>query len=78
MHNFSTVKKACEFLTFATKKQWTMKYEMLHGQRFYFIWHSVELPFNQHHLTLYCRGDKQTVIRKLEKLANGPVLPDFV
>jgi hypothetical protein len=78
MHSFSTVKKACEFLTFSTRKRWEAKYELLHGKRFYFVWHTVELPYNQHQRCLYCRGDKFTVIRKLENLANGPHLPHFV
>jgi hypothetical protein len=77
MHQFSTVKKACDYLTRATSKHWETRYEMLHGQRFYFVWHSVELPFNQRQLSLFCRGDKQTVLRKLENLANGPQLPRF-
>jgi hypothetical protein len=78
MHSFSTVKKACEFLTFSTQKRWEAKYELLHGKRFYFVWHTVELPYNQRQFCLYCRGDKSTVIRKLENLANGPHLPHFV
>jgi hypothetical protein len=77
MHTFSTVKKACDFLTQATNKRWAMKYEILHGQRFYFIWHEIELPFNQKQLTLYCRGDKNTVLAKMQTLANGPHLPSF-
>jgi hypothetical protein len=81
MHSFSTVKKACEFLTQATGKHWESRYELTYGnfgQRFYFVWHTVTLPHQQRQLCLYCRGDKSTVIRKLENLANGPHLPHFV
>lgn len=78
MHQFSTVKKACEYLTIATKTHWECKYELLHGKRFYFVWHSEILPFDQRQLFLYCRGDKNAVLKKLENLANGPHLPAFI
>lgn len=77
MHTFSTVKKACDFLTQATNKRWEMKYEILHGKRFYFVWHEIELPFNQKQFAIYCRGDKNTVLAKMQTLANGPHLPSF-
>jgi hypothetical protein len=77
MHKFSTVKNACDYLTIATTKHWSFKYEMLHGRRFYFVWHTYNLPFNQRQNVLFCRGDKTTVLNKLETLANGPKLPSF-
>lgn len=66
MKRFSTVKQACNFLELSTQKRWASKYEILHGKRFYFIWRADSLPFDQQQWTLVCRGDKETVLRKLE------------
>jgi hypothetical protein len=78
MHTFSTVKKACDFLVNKTGKHWEARYEMLHGERFYFVWRAIELPFHQRQLSLVCRGNKKEVLAKLEKIANAPILPSFV
>lgn len=78
MYKFSTVKNACIFLENKTQKRWSFKFEMLHGKRFYFVWHSVDLPHDQWHWSLVCRGDKEAILAKLERLANSPVLPSFV
>lgn len=78
MYQFSTVKKACDFLVNKTGKHWEAKYYMYDGERFYFVWHAIELPFNQRQNSLVCRGNKKQVLAKLEKIANSPVLPNFV
>jgi hypothetical protein len=78
MFQFSTVKKACAFLSMKNGQSYTFKYEMLHGQRFYFVWRADSLPFNQRQNTLICRGDKKEVLAKLERIANAPELPSFV
>lgn len=78
MHQFSTVKKACDFLIAKTGQFWQAKYEILHGERFYFVWRADQLPFGQFQNTLICRGNKSQVLAKLQQLANAPQLPNFV
>ena len=75
MIQFSSVNKACDFLTLKTKKTWYAKFEILHGKRFYFIWRADLMPFNHYHRTLICRGDKEQILQKLAKFANSPILP---
>jgi fibrillarin-like rRNA methylase len=78
MFQFSTVKKACDFLTVNNKTIFDCKFEMLHGKRFYFVWRADLMPFNNYHRTLVCRGNKEQILAKLERLANAPKLPDFL
>ena len=75
MIQFSSVNKACDFLTLKTKNTWYAKFEILHGKRFYFIWRADLMPFNHYHRTLICRGDKEQILQKLAKIANSPILP---
>jgi hypothetical protein len=78
MYKFSTVKKACDFLSHKTQKRWDSKFEIVNGKRFYFVWRADFLPLNQCHWGLVCRGDKEQILAKLERFANSPVLPSFV
>ena len=75
MIEFSTVKKACDFLTLKTQTRWEAKYEILHGKRFYFVYRCDAMPFNTFHRTLICRGDKEQILQKLARVANSPILP---
>jgi hypothetical protein len=75
MIQFSTVNKACDFLTLKTKTTWEAKFEILHGKRFYFVWRHDSMPFNTLHRTLICRGDKEQILQKLARVANSPILP---
>ena len=75
MIQFSSVNKACDFLTLKTKTTWEAKFEILHGKRFYFIWRADLMPFNNYHRTLICRGDKEQILQKLSRVANSPILP---
>jgi len=75
---FSSVQKACNFLTVNNKTVFECKYEILHGKRFYFVWRADLMPFNNYHRTLVCRGNKEQILAKLQRLANAPKLPDFV
>ena len=75
MIQFSSVNKACDFLTLKTKTTWEAKFEILHGKRFYFIWRADLMPFHTFHRTLICRGDKEQILQKLAKIANSPILP---
>ena len=75
MVQFSSVNKACDFLTLKTKTTWEAKFEILHGKRFYFIWRADLMPFNNYHRTLICRGDKEQILQKLSRVANSPILP---
>jgi hypothetical protein len=75
MIEFSTVDKACDFLTLKTKKTWEAKFEILHGKRFYFVWRHDLMPFDTFHRTLICRGDKEQILQKLARVANSPILP---
>jgi hypothetical protein len=77
MIQFSTVNKACDFLTVKTQTTWEAKFEMLHGKRFYFIWRHDSMPFNILHRTLICRGDKEQILQKLARVANSPILPQL-
>lgn len=77
MIEFSSVNKACDFLTLKTKKTWEAKYEILHGQRFYFIYRCDPMPFHTLHRTLICRGDKEQILQKLARVANSPILPQL-
>jgi len=78
MYKFSTVKKACDFLSYKTQKRWDSKFEIVNGKRFYFVWRADFLPLNQCHWGLVCRGNKEQILAKLERLANSPELPSFV
>ena len=78
MYQFSTVKKACDFLSLKHGAFYSFKFEMLHGKRFYFVWRADLLPFNQRQNTLICRGNKEQILAKLECIANAPQLPSFV
>ncbi len=71
MQKFSTVKNACDSLSQITGKYYSFKYELLHGKRFYFVHVEQELPFNIRQFSLVCRGDKQTVISKLQIIAGN-------
>lgn len=71
MPKFSTVKNACDSLSQITGKYYSFKYELLHGKRFYFVHVEQELPFNIRQFSLVCRGDKQTVISKLQIIAGN-------
>ena len=75
MIQFSSVNKACNFLTLKNQTRWEAKFEILHGKRFYFVWTWHELPFNTFQRTLICRGDKEQILQKLTRLANTPILP---
>ena len=75
MNQFSSVNKACNFLTLKNQTRWEAKFEILHGKRFYFVWMWHELPFNTFQRTLICRGDKEQILQKLTRLANTPILP---
>ena len=75
MIRFSSVNKACNFLTLKTQTRWEAKFEILHGKRFYFVWRADLMPFNNYHRTLICRGDKEQVLQKLARVANSPILP---
>jgi hypothetical protein len=75
MIEFSTVNKACDFLTLKTKKTWEAKFEILHGKRFYFVYRCDAMPFHTLHRTLICRGDKEQILQKLARVANSPILP---
>ena len=75
MIQFSTINKACDFLTLKTQTRWEAKFEILHGKRFYFVYRCDAMPFNTFHRTLICRGDKEQVLQKLAKIANSPILP---
>ena len=75
MVEFSTVKKACDFIAFKVNAPCTFKYEILHGKRFYFVWQAYAMPFNQIGWQLICRGDKEQVLNRMQKMANQPELP---
>ena len=75
MIQFSSVNKACDFLTLKTQTRWEAKFEILHGKRFYFVYRCDVMPFNTFHRTLICRGDKEGILQKLARVANSPILP---
>ena len=77
MIQFSSVNKACDFLTLKTQKTWEAKYEILHGKRFYFVYRCDVMPFHTIHRTLICRGEKDQILQKLARVANSPILPEL-
>jgi hypothetical protein len=77
MIKFSSVNKACDFLTLKTNKRWEAKFEILHGKRFYFVYRCDSMPFHTVHRTLICRGNKEQILQKLARVANSPILPQL-
>ena len=75
MIQFSSVNKACDFLTLKTQTRWEAKFEILHGKRFYFVYRCDVMPFHTIHRTLICRGDKEQILQKLARVAHSPILP---